>query len=98
MDFKTAAKIAGARFTILKNGLARMHRALGQFMIDLHVNEHGFQEMDVPLMLNTQAMNATTHLPKFDNGFCTKEDFWLIPSAEASLINLFQDTIIDMKA
>ncbi len=97
MDFEVAAKLSGARFTVLRKGLARLHRALGQFMIDLHVDEHGFEEIDVPLMLKTESMEATTHLPKFDNGFKTTDDYWLIPSAEASLINLYRDTIIDIK-
>lgn len=95
MDFETAAKLAGSRFVVLKNGLARLHRALGQFMLDMHVHEHGFQEFDVPLMMRPESMAATTHLPKFDNGFRTDDDYWLIPSAEVPLINLYRDTILD---
>lgn len=97
MDFETATKLSGARFVVLRNGLARMHRALGQFTIDMHIDEHGFEEVDVPILLKTESMEATTHLPKFDNGFKTTDNYWLIPSAEASLINLYRDTIIDIK-
>lgn len=96
MDFETATKLSGARFVVLRRGLARMHRALGQFMLDMHVNEHGFEEVDVPLMVRPESMAATTHLPKFDNGFRTTEDHWLIPSAEVSLINLFRGEILDV--
>lgn len=95
MDFETAAKLAGSRFVVLKNGLARLHRALGQFMLDMHVHEHGFQEFDVPLMMRPESMAATTHLPKFDNGFRTDDGYWLIPSAEVPLINLYRDTILE---
>lgn len=95
MDFEKAAKLAGSRFVVLKNGLARLHRALGQFMLDMHVHEHGFQEFDVPLMTRPESMAATTHLPKFDNGFRTDDDYWLIPSAEVPLINLYRDTILE---
>lgn len=95
MDFETAAKLAGSRFVVLKNGLARLHRALGQFMLDLHVHEHGFQEIDVPLMMRPESMAATTHLPKFDNGFKTDDDYWLIPSAEVPLINIYRNTILE---
>lgn len=95
MDFETAAKLAGSRFVVLKNGLAQLHRALGQFMLDMHVHEHGFQEIDVPLMMRPESMAATTHLPKFDNGFRTDNDYWLIPSAEVPLINLYRDTILE---
>lgn len=95
MDFETAAKLAGSRFVVLRNGLARLHRALGQFMLDMHVHEHGFQEFDVPLMMRPESMAATTHLPKFDNGFRTDDDYWLIPSAEVPLINLYRDTILE---
>lgn len=95
MDFETAAQVSGSRFVILRNGLARLHRALGQFMIDLHVHEHGFEEIDVPFMVRPESMEATTHLPKFDNGFRTTDDYWLIPSAEVPLINLYRESILD---
>jgi seryl-tRNA synthetase len=95
MDFETAVKLSGSRFVVLKNGLARLHRALGQFMLDLHVYEHGFEEIDVPLMMRLESMAATTHLPKFDNGFRTEDGYWLIPSAEVPLINLYRDMILE---
>lgn len=95
MDFKRAAKISGARFVVLRRDLARLHRALGQFMLNLHVDEHDFEEVAVPYLVRPESMMATAHLPKFDNGFCTQDDYWLIPSAEVSLINLFRDEIID---
>lgn len=95
MDFAAAIKLSGARFVVLKNGLARLHRALGQFMLDLHVHEHDFTEIDVQLMMRPESMEATTHLPKFDNGFRTDDDYWLIPSAEVPLINLYRDTILE---
>lgn len=95
MDFETATKLSGARFVILKGHLARLQRALGQFMLDLHINEHGFEEIDVPLMVRAESMAATTHLPKFDNGFCTTDGYWLVPSAEVPLINMYRDTLIE---
>jgi seryl-tRNA synthetase len=95
MDFETAVKLSGSRFVVLKKGLARLHRALGQFMLDLHVYEHGFEEIDVPLMMRPESMAATTHLPKFDNGFRTEDGYWLIPSAEVPLINLYRDMILE---
>ena len=97
MDFELSAKLSGARFVILRRGIARLHRALGQFMLDLHVTEHGFEEIDVPLMVHAGSMAATTHLPKFDNGFCTTDGHWLIPSAEVPLLNLYRDIVIDNK-
>lgn len=95
LDFELGVKLAGTRFSVLRRDLARLHRALGQYMIDLHVDEHGFEEIDVPLLMQPVSMEATTHLPKFDNGFCTTDNRWLIPSAEVPLINLYRDTILD---
>ena len=94
MDFTAGVKLSGARFVVLRDDLARLHRALGQFMLDLHVNEHGFEEVDVPLMMRPESMAATTHLPKFDNGFRTTDGYWLIPSAEVPLINLYRDVTL----
>ncbi len=67
MDFETAAKLSGARFVVLKNGLARMERALGQFMLDLHTNEHGYTEIAPPLLVRDDVMFGTTQLPKFED-------------------------------
>src|SRR5580704_15713357 len=86
MDFATAAKMAGARFTILRGPLARMERALGQFMLDLHTGQHGYTEMVVPSLVNDAAAYGTDKLPKFaDDLFRTTDGRWLIPTAEVSL-------------
>ena len=66
MDFETAAKLSGARFVVLKSGLARMERALGQFMLDVHTSEHGYTEVDPPLLVRDEAMFGTAQLPKFE--------------------------------
>jgi seryl-tRNA synthetase len=89
MDFAAAAKLAGARFTVLRGALARMERALGQFMIDLHTAEHGFEEMAVPSLVNDAAVYGTGQLPKFaEDLFRTTDGRWLIPTAEVPLTNL----------
>ena len=67
MDFETAAKLSGARFVVLKNGLARMERALGQFMLDLHTTEHGYTEIAPPLLVRDDVMFGTAQLPKFED-------------------------------
>ena len=86
MDFATAAKMAGARFTILRGALARMERALGQFMLDLHTDKHGYTEMAVPSLVNDAAAYGTDKLPKFgDDLFRTTDGRWLIPTAEVPL-------------
>jgi seryl-tRNA synthetase len=99
MDFAAAAKLSGARFVVLKNGLARLERAIGQFMLDLHTNEHGYSEINPPLLVKDDAMFGTTQLPKFED-----DQFWvmgagfrlgLIPTAEVSLTNLVRESIID---
>jgi seryl-tRNA synthetase len=112
MDFETAAKISGARFVVLKKGLARLERALGQFMLDVHTNEHGYTEVNPPLLVRDDAMFGTTQLPKFE-----EDQFWaisgesfnldpaairsnrlgLIPTAEVSLTNLVRESILDEK-
>ncbi|MCB8883508.1 serine--tRNA ligase [Acidisoma cellulosilytica] len=89
MDFAGAAKIAGARFTVLRGKLARLERALGQFMIDLHTNEHGYEEMAVPSLVNDAAVYGTSQLPKFSEDlFRTTDGRWLIPTAEVPLTNM----------
>jgi seryl-tRNA synthetase len=86
MDFAAAAKLAGARFVVLRGALARLERALGQFMIDLHTAEHGYTETAVPLLVNTATMYGVGQLPKFyDDLFHTTDDRWLIPTAEVPL-------------
>ena len=95
MDFAAAAKIAGARFTVLRGPLARMARALGQFMLDLHTAEHGYEEVAVPLLVNDAAMFGTGQLPKFAADlFRTTDGRWLIPTAEVPLTNLAAGEII----
>jgi seryl-tRNA synthetase len=89
MDFAGAAKLAGARFTVLRGALARMERALGQFMIDLHTAEHGYEEMVVPSLVNDATVYGTSQLPKFaEDLFRTTDGRWLIPTAEVPLTNL----------
>jgi seryl-tRNA synthetase len=96
MDFEIAAKLSGARFVVLKKGLARLERALGQFMLDLHTNEHGYTEIDPPLLVLDQVMFGTAQLPKFaDDQFRTTSDHWLIPTAEVPLTNLVRESILD---
>ena len=99
MDFDTAAKLAGTRFTILRGPLARLERALGQFMLDLHTREHGYEEISVPLLVNSATMYGTGQLPKFaEDLFHTTDDRWLIPTAEVPLTNMVAGTILTEKA
>ncbi len=89
MQFEPAAKLAGARFTLLRGQLARLERALGQFMLDLHTREHGYEEVAVPLLVNDATMYGTGQLPKFaEDLFRTTDGRWLIPTAEVPLTNL----------
>ncbi len=95
MDFAGAAKLAGSRFTVLRGGLARLERALGQFMLDVHTTEHGYVETTVPLLVNDASMFGTGQLPKFkDDLFRTEDGRWLIPTAEVSLTNLVANDIL----
>jgi seryl-tRNA synthetase len=95
MDFANAAKIAGSRFTVLKGPLARLERALGQFMLDLHTREHGYSETVVPLLVNEATVFGTGQLPKFaEDLFKTTDGRWLIPTAEVPLTNLVAGEII----
>jgi seryl-tRNA synthetase len=99
MDFAGAAKIAGARFTVLRGPLARLERALGQFMIDLHTTEHGYTECAVPSLVNDAAAFGTNQLPKFaEDLFRTTDGRWLIPTAEVPLTNLAAGEILAEKA
>jgi seryl-tRNA synthetase len=112
MDFEAAAKLSGARFVVLKKGLARLERAIGQFMLDLHTTEHGYAEINPPLLVRNEVMFGTGQLPKFED-----DQFWavrgelllapderlkterlgLIPTAEVSLTNLVRESILDDK-
>ncbi len=96
MDFEGAARIAGARFTILKGQLARLERALGQFMLDLHTQEHGYTEVQPPLLVRDDAMYGTGQLPKFaEDLFRTTDGRWLIPTAEVPLTNMVREQILE---
>jgi seryl-tRNA synthetase len=98
MDFDRAAKLSGARFVVLKGDIARFERALGQFMLNLHTEEHGYQEVQPPLLVNDATMYGTGQLPKFaEDLFKTTDDRWLIPTAEVPLTNLIRDEILDKK-
>ncbi len=96
MDAETAAKMSGSRFTIMHSGLARMERALAQFMLDTHTMEHGYTEVSPPLLVRDNALYGTGQLPKFSEDlFRTTSDHWLIPTAEVSLTNMVADMIIE---
>ncbi|MEH2570142.1 serine--tRNA ligase [Bradyrhizobium sp. AZCC 2289] len=113
MDFEAAAKLSGARFVVLKKGLARLERAIGQFMLDLHTNEHGYTEINPPLLVRDAVMFGTGQLPKFeddqfwaikgellaaaDGALLRSERLGLIPTAEVSLTNLVRESILDEK-
>ncbi len=98
MDFERAAKLSGSRFTVLTAQLARLERALGQFMLDLHTSEHGYTEVSAPLMVRDEAMFGTGQLPKFsEDSFRTTDGRWLIPTAEVSLTNLVSGEILDQE-
>lgn len=98
MDFERAAAMSGARFSVLRGALARLERALGQFMLDLHTTEFGYEEVSPPLLVRDEALYGTGQLPKFaEDLFRTTADHWLIPTAEVSLTNLVRETILDEK-
>ena len=97
MDFEAAGRISGARFVVLSGMLARLHRALAQFMLDLHVQNHGYQETYVPYLVHAAALLGTGQLPKFEQDqFAVRGDpgFYLIPTAEVPLTNLVRDQIL----
>jgi seryl-tRNA synthetase len=108
MDFDTAAKLSGARFVVTKGPLARLERALGQFMLDLHTGEHGYTEVNPPILVRDAAMFGTAQLPKFYDdqfavygGLATRVtetvDYWLVPTAEVPLTNLVRDSLLEEK-
>jgi seryl-tRNA synthetase len=99
MDFETAAKIAGARFYVLKSGIARLHRAIAQLMLQMHTEEHGYTEVYVPYMVNSRAADVPSSLAKFREDLFKLEgrDLFLIPTAEYPVTNFLQDTIVDAK-
>ena len=98
MDFESAAKLSGARFVVLKGALARLERALMQFMLDLHTQEHGYLEVNPPVLVRDAAMFGTAQLPKFrDDQFAAGDGFWLIPTAEVPMTNLVREQIVEEK-
>jgi seryl-tRNA synthetase len=102
LDGETGAKLSGARFTVLRGQLAHLHRALAQFMLDLHTREHGYTECNIPLIVNADTMQGTGQLPKFEEDlFATTvgdAKRYLIPTAEVSLTNLVRDSILEADA
>jgi len=98
IDAKAAAKLAGSRFVVLRDGLSRIHRALAQFMLDVHTQDHGYTELYLPYLVNSETMTGTGQLPKFeDDAFATTDEppRYLIPTAEVPMTNLVAGEIID---
>jgi seryl-tRNA synthetase len=98
LDFETAAKISGARFSVMRGSLARLHRALAQFMLDLHTREHGYTELYVPYLVNASTLQGTGQLPKFEADLFRvqgEQEFYLIPTAEVPATNLVRDRIVE---
>lgn len=96
LDFETAAQLSGARFVVMRKGIARLHRALAQFMIDLHTQEHDYSEVAPPYLVRDHVLYGTGQLPKFgEDQFRTTDGYWLIPTAEVPLTNLVADRILD---
>lgn len=102
LDFETASKITGARFAVLRGDIARMHRALIQFMLDTHLGEHGYEEVNVPYIVNADSLFGTGQLPKFAEDLFKiaddERDFFLIPTAEVPVTNLLRDELLDKDA
>ena len=97
MDFERASKLSGARFTVLKGPLARLHRALTQFMLDVHTQQHGYEELYVPYLVNADSLQGTGQLPKFAEDLFKvpgERDLYLIPTAEVPVTNLHRDEIL----
>ena len=96
LDFETAGKISGSRFVILSGAIARMHRALAQFMLDTHVNENGLTETNTPVLVRDEAMRGTGQLPKFaEDSYQTTNGWWLIPTSEVTLTNIVAGLTLD---
>ena len=96
LDFKTASKVSGSRFVYIKNNLAKLERALASYMIDSNIKFGNFAEIYTPLLVNEDALKGTGQLPKFDSDiFKTRENLWLIPTSEVTLVNLIRDQIIN---
>ncbi len=100
LDFETAAKLTGSRFVVMRGDMARLHRALIQYMLDLHTGEHGYQEVYVPYMVNADSLKGTGQLPKFEEdlfGLTGDSGYYLIPTAEVPVTNIARGEIIDAK-
>jgi len=98
LDFETAAKLTGSRFTVIQGALARLHRALIQFMLDTHTRQHGYREVYVPYLVNADSLRGTGQLPKFEEDLfrtAGEHAYYLIPTAEVPVTNLVRDTIVD---
>ncbi len=96
MDFETAAKLSGSRFVLMRGGIARIHRALAQFMVNLHVDEHGLTETITPVLVRDEAMYGTNQLPKFaEDSYQTTNGWWLIPTSEVTLTNTAAGEVLD---
>ncbi|MDO6428589.1 serine--tRNA ligase [Thalassotalea sp. 1_MG-2023] len=99
LDFESGAKLAGTRFAVMRGGIAKLHRALAQFMLDVHTEEHGYEEMYVPYLVNHDSLYGTGQLPKFGEDLfhtdLASRQFSLIPTAEVPLTNLVRDEIVD---
>ncbi|MDZ7737045.1 MAG: serine--tRNA ligase [Gammaproteobacteria bacterium] len=97
LDFETASKIAASRFVVMQGPLARLHRALIQFMLDIHTRDHGYTEVNVPYLVNPDSLYGTGQLPKFaeDQFHIEKQDLYLIPTAEVPVTNIARDSIVD---
>jgi len=101
LDFETAAKITGSRFSVMQGPLARLHRALIQFMLDTHTRDHGYREVYVPYLVNAESLRGTGQLPKFEEDLfkiAGEGEYYLIPTAEVPVTNLVRDTIIEAES
>jgi seryl-tRNA synthetase len=96
LDFETAGKISGSRFVIMSGAIARMHRALAQFMLDTHITENGLTETNTPVLVRDEAMRGTGQLPKFaEDSYQTTNGWWLIPTSEVTLTNIVSSLTVD---
>lgn len=98
LDFESATKITGTRFAVLRGGVARLHRALAQFMLNTHINDHGYEEVNVPFIVNRDSLFGTGQLPKFEEDLFKLTDdreLYLIPTAEVPVTNIYRDQIVD---
>lgn len=100
LDFEAGIKLTGSRFVVMRNQIARMHRALAQFMLDTHITEHGYEEVYTPYIVNAQSLQGTGQLPKFAEDLFhvpfNNSDYYLIPTSEATLTNLARDEILEL--